>query len=183
MSAFKVFDEILNGDLIKYPTLFKNFTGFNNYFNYLVASDDNFDSGLVKLFTRDDIRKAIHVGKTEFGDDNVEKRLMNDFMQSVKPWVETLLDNYRVLFYNGQLDIIVAYPLTVNFLKNLNFKGADEYKTAKRFIWKVDSDVAGYIKKAGNMTEVLVRNAGHMVPTDQPKWALNLITNFTHNLI
>lgn len=106
---------------------------------------------------------------------------MTDVMQSVGPWIKNLLSEYRILFYNGQLDIIVAYPLTVNFLEHLQFDSAQQYKSARRSIWRVGTDVAGYVKKAGNLTEVLVRNAGHMVPSDQPVWALELITSFTRN--
>lgn len=55
-------------------------------------------------------------------------------MQSVAPWVSELLSNYRVLIYNGQLDIIVAYPLTENYLANLKFAGSDQYKNAPRSV-------------------------------------------------
>lgn len=102
-------------------------------------------------------------------------------MQSVAPWIAALLSEYRVLIYNGQLDIICAYPLTVNYLKNLQFTGARKYAKAPRCVWKVGDDLAGYAKVAGNLTEVLVRDAGHMVPADQPKWALDLITRFVSN--
>lgn len=47
--------------------------------------------------------------------------------------------------------------------------------------WYVDKELAGYVKTAGYLTEVLVRNAGHMVPADQPSWALDLISRFTRN--
>ena len=40
------------------------------------------------------------------------------------------------------------------------------------------TELAGYAKVAGNLTEVLVRNAGHMVPLDQPKWAWELFNSF-----
>lgn len=103
-------------------------------------------------------------------------------MKTIAPWVSELLNDYKILFFNGQLDIIVAYPLTVNFLKNLNFSSAEEYKTAPRKIWHVDEYIAGYVKQAGNLTEVLVRNAGHMVPFDQPEWAYNLVYNFVRNI-
>lgn len=51
---------------------------------------------------------------------DVEKILQDDMMQSVAPWLEQLLEHYRVLIYNGQLDIIVAYPLTVSYLQVRN---------------------------------------------------------------
>lgn len=182
--AFKVFDDLLNGDLNNHTSLFKNATGFTNYFNYLISNDTNPElSNIGSYIQRDDVRAAIHVGNSTFhGVENseVEKNLMEDVMQSVAPWISELLSNYRVLIYNGQLDIIVAYPLTVNYLQNLNFDAADAYKTADRHQWWVDGDIAGYVKQAGNLTEVLVRNAGHMVPLDQPQWAFDLITRFTY---
>lgn len=183
--AFQVFDNLLNGDQNNHTSLFKNISGFENYFNYLYPISP-FNAELTfmgKYVQRSDIRAAIHVGNTTFNDitNDVETNLINDVMQSVAPWISELLNHYRVLIYNGQLDIIVAYPLTENYLQNLNFQGADQYKTATRYQWYVEQELAGYVKQAGKLTEVLVRNAGHMVPADQPKWALDLISRFTRN--
>lgn len=85
-------------------------------------------------------------------------------MTSVADWMSELLSHYRVLVFTGQLDIIVPYPQVENYLKNLDFDGAEEYKTAKRSIWLDDDDeIAGYVKKAGSLTEVLIRNAGKLL--------------------
>lgn len=180
LEAFNVMDELIDGDLIKYPTIFKNVTGFDNYYNYLYPKDPTgtTDGYLYTFLQRADVRAAIHVGSLSYDSDNVEENLINDVMQSVAPWVSELLNYYRVLFYNGQLDIIVAYPLTVNFLTNLDFSSAEEYKTAPRYLWYADDELAGYVKSAGNLTEALVRFAGHIVPADQPKWALDLVSKF-----
>lgn len=181
--AALLFDSLIDGDFNK-SSVFKNITGFDNYYNYLVSSNYNhiIDS-MARYIQNNVIRKAIHVGNNTFNGiaTDVEINLLEDIMQSVAPWISELLNYYKVLIYNGQLDIIVAYPLTVNFLQNLNFNAAAEYKTAKRYVWYVDYDLAGYVKQAGNLTEVLVRNAGHMVPSDQPKWALDLISRFINN--
>lgn len=183
LEAFKFFDSLVNGDLTNHTSLFKNITGFDNYYNYLVSNDTSSAIAYMGSYVQTDVvRKALHVGNSTFNgvSREVEINLVEDIMQSVAPWVSELLSNYRVLIYNGQLDIIVAYPLTVNYLKNLQFSGADVYKTAPRYQWWVDGQIAGYVKHAGNLTEVLVRNAGHMVPQDQPQWALDLITRFTY---
>ncbi|XP_059054790.1 venom serine carboxypeptidase [Achroia grisella] len=178
--AFNTFDTLLNGDLIDGKSIFYNMTGFNFYFNYLHTKDYTKEEFGI-LLQKSSVRKQIHVGNRPFNNGTeVEKHLKQDVMKSVAPWVAELLDNYYVVIYNGQLDIIVAYPLTVNYLRNLNFTGSEEYKTAKRYIWEVDGEVAGYVKQAGKLVEILVRDAGHMVPGDQPKWALDLITRFTH---
>ncbi|XP_072934109.1 venom serine carboxypeptidase-like [Epargyreus clarus] len=180
-NAFETFDTLLNGDLIDGKSIFYNMTGFNFYFNFLHTKDymgyEDFGPMLQKSF----VRKAIHVGNLTFNTGKeVEKHLKQDVMQSVAPILSELLDHYYVLIYNGQLDIIVAYPLTLNFLKNLNFSGSKEYATAKRYQWLVDGELAGYVKQAGRLVEIMVRNAGHMVPADQAKWALDMITRLTH---
>lgn len=181
--AFDIFNTLLNGDLTNSSSLFKNVTGFTNYFNFLYPVDPSMEMVYMgKYIQRDDVRAAIHVGNATFhASPEVETNLKNDIMQSVAPWISELLSNYRVLIYNGQLDIIVAYPLTLNYLQNLNFSAAEEYKSAQRYQWYVGDDLAGYVKQAGNLTEVLVRFAGHMVPRDQPKWAFDLISRFTSN--
>lgn len=161
--AFDVFDKLLNMDQYPQGSLFKNLTGFNVYFNYLKTSDDG-AAPLGDFLQKTETRRAIHVGNNSFhdldGENKVEEHLKLDVMNSVADWIGELLSHYPIMIYNGQLDIIVAYPLTENYLKNLNFDGAEEYKTAKRYIWRVDGEIAGYAKHAGNLTEVLVRNAG-----------------------
>ena len=43
------------------------------------------------------IRKAIHVGNLTYNDGRaVEMAIINDIMDTVKPWVELILDNYKV---------------------------------------------------------------------------------------
>jgi vitellogenic carboxypeptidase-like protein len=83
------------------------------------------------------------------------------------------------LIYNGQLDVIIAWPLTENFITSMKWSGAKNYTKTDRQQWHVGSDLAGYVKQIGDFTQVLVRNAGHMVPYDQPKWAFDLINRFT----
>ncbi|XP_050352967.1 venom serine carboxypeptidase-like [Nymphalis io] len=174
-------DTLMDGDLSNF-SYFKNYTGFNNYYNFLIPTNLSDMAIYINLLNNDEIRRNAHVGGLPFhSGEKVQIHLASDILKSVAPLVSELLSHYRVLFYNGQLDIIVAYPLTENFLRKLTFSSSDEYRRASRTIWKVGDEIAGYMKQAGNLTEVLVRNAGHMVPHDQPKWALDLITRFIRN--
>ncbi|KAJ8872308.1 hypothetical protein PR048_025912 [Dryococelus australis] len=152
----------------------------------LLTDSDAIDNHYAKLFESGSVRSAMHVGKQKYypSSGTVYDRLVEDIMKSVRPWVEELLDaGYRVVFYNGQLDIIVAYSLTVNMVENLKFNAAEEYKTVRRNVWRVNGRVAGYTKTAGNMTEVMVRDAGHMVPADQPAVGFHLIYSITRNTL
>jgi len=91
--------------------------------------------------------------------------------------------NYSVLIYNGQLDVIIAVPLTMEWVGQLTWTGTDELRQAPRTVWKVadtDPEIAGYVKTANNNRFFLatIRNAGHMVPHDQPRAALDLLERF-----
>ena len=160
--------------------IFLSHSRYNNLYNFLQPNKPKDIGNYATLVQRPGFRKQIHVGDAEFSNlIHVFDKLGNDFMNTVRPLLEELLDNYRVLYYSGQLDIIVAYPMSVSMYNSLNFSAAGEYRNATRVPWYVDGELAGYMKSAGNFTEVLVRNAGHMVPMDQPKWAFDLITRFT----
>ena len=70
------------------------------------------------------------------------------------------LFSYQVLMYNGQLDVIVAAPLTQRFLPTVNWTGAAEYRTAPRFHWRLqpgDREVAGYVRQVGEFYQVSIR--------------------------
>jgi vitellogenic carboxypeptidase-like protein len=182
LGAFKIFDELLNGDLTGFPSYFTNVTGSTNYFNFLLTSSPADQDYAGEYQVSDAVRKALHVGNSTFGDGKkVEEHLTNDIMDSVKPWLQELLDHYRVLLYSGQLDVIVGAPLTAHMITTFEWSGAKAWPDAEKRIWKVDpkdEEVAGYVRNVNQFYYVIVRNAGHMVPYDQPRAALNMVNNF-----
>ena len=138
VGAFQTFDDLLNGDLSGHPSYFANATGFNYYFNYLLA-DSPAEFGYYNTFLQlPEVRKSLHVGNLTYNSGvAVEKHLMADVMKSVKPWIEELLEKkvYKVMIYNGQLDVIIAWPLTESFLTSMKWSGAKSYLAAKRSQW------------------------------------------------
>ncbi|XP_052893201.1 vitellogenic carboxypeptidase-like [Anopheles moucheti] len=183
--AFEIMDDLLDGDANGGGSFFRNVSGFETYYNYLHPAEDPTDAVyLLGFLNLDETRRALHVGDQPFHDldqDNmVERFLEEDVFASVAPWIAELLQHYRIMFYNGQLDIICAYPMMVNYLQMLQFDGANYYRSVPRGKLEIDGEIAAYFKLAFGLVEVLVRDAGHMVPRDQPKWAHSLITAFTH---
>lgn len=181
--ALQIMNELLNGD-DSGSSYFKEVSGFNTYYNYLHTAEDPSDVfHLIRFLNLPETRPAIHVGDLPFhdldNDNKVAKYLEYDILDSVAPWIAELLTHYRMMIYNGQLDIICAYPMMVNYLKNLPFDGADQYRTATRYMFSVDGEIAGYYKLINNLLEVFIRDAGHLVPRDQPKWAYVMINTFT----
>lgn len=182
IEAFQVFDSLLNGDVVSYPSFFQNATGCTNYYNYMLCQEPEDQGYFAAFVTLSAVRRSIHVGNLTFhSGSEVEKHLLQDVMKSIKPWLGVLMDNYRVLMYSGQLDVIVAAPLTERFLPTVNWTGAADYKTAPRFHWKVqpeDTEVAGYVRQVGEFYQVIIRGGGHILPYDQPARSFDMIDRF-----
>lgn len=183
-AAWLLFDELSGGD-VNGSSIFGNATGITFPYNYLLQDEP--PNYLPLLLFNETWRKAIHVGNRSFNSNDgyannpVQQHLLQDIMVSVAPWIEELLEHYHVVFYNGQLDLVCPYRQETDHLQHLKWSGAEQYAKAERFIWKVGKEVAGYAKEAANLVEVLVRDCGHMVPSDKPKWALDLIMRLTQN--
>lgn len=177
--------ELLDELLFNSPSVLSNLTGFQSHlFNYLDNQNPNDWDALVDWIQRPDVQAAIHVSyNTPFVIVNrtVYKYLQHEFMDSEADKVAALLSDYKVMFYNGQLDILTPYSTIENVLLNLKWEGGDEFKNASRSVWWSGDELAGYITKARNLSFVLIRNAGHTSGVDQPKWVLEMITQFTHN--
>ncbi|XP_050307027.1 venom serine carboxypeptidase-like [Anthonomus grandis grandis] len=170
--ATKIFNEQV-GNLIS------NATAIDSLYNYLQMDPD--EEEYWQKYIQEELRDPLHIGNTEFNSGPVFDLLYEDICKSVAPWIAELLSHYRFLIYSGQVDVIVAYPLTENFLQNLNFNAAEEYKRASREVWSDEEGTVGYYKQAGNLTEMLIRNAGHMVPVAQPQRAYRMVYNFVRN--
>lgn len=189
--ATLLFDTLMFGSLSGAPSYFQNVTGCTSHYNFVQCNEpsDNYTN----LLTTDAFRRAIHVGATPFSDGSqVSRYLTTDFMNSTAPQLVALLNSerYSVLIYNGNLDIICALPFTERLLRSdLNdWKYAQEYANAPKRRWFVEtvdwSTLGGYVRSVRNyFYQATVRDAGHMVPTDQPASARTLIANFVAGVL
>ncbi|KAG8181457.1 hypothetical protein JTE90_017519 [Oedothorax gibbosus] len=137
------------------------------------------------------VKKDIHVGNLTYSDfkapsNAVKHHLKLDLVVSTSTaQIASLANNYKVLIYNGQFDLVCPPVSAERFLlNNVTWKYSDEYRNTERKIWRLKdkNDVAGYVRNYGNLFGILVRNAGHMAPYDQPEAALDLITRFIKDI-
>jgi hypothetical protein len=93
-----------------------------------------------------------------------------------------LLDaGYKVLVYNGDRDLSCCVQGTEVLLDTMEWGGAEAWADtteSRRSLWMVDGEVAGYSKQHAGLEFVVVYNSGHLVPLNQPKHALDLVTRF-----
>lgn len=194
LAAFRSFDEMLNGDYYGTDrTYYANTTGMgSNYFNYALEpgasslTKRTFPSWLAKP----EITAAMHVGSVPYSifNQTVEDQLLGDWLRGVVPWLEVLMDNYDVLIYSGQYDVILGPPGTERAIDKLQWSGAADYGKARTNTFRTDpkdptSDLAGYVRRSEStgkttFSYVMLRGCGHMVPTDQPVRAYTMIQRF-----
>ena len=69
--------------------------------------------------------KALHVGGVPYAifNQTVEDQLLGDWVVGVVPMLQTLLDNYDVLIYSGQYDVILGPPGTERAIDKLVWAG------------------------------------------------------------
>ena len=134
-----------------------------------------------------DVRAAVHVDREsprfkECADPPYDALQHQDGL-GVVPSITRLLDGpadkrVRLLFYNGQSDLICNHVGVERALLNLNFQGKAAFHDAKARPWLKNGHVVGYHRSANNLGLLAVKDSGHMVPMDQPEAALNMIATF-----
>lgn len=156
----------------------------------------DYDSGhLVDLFLNQAEVKE-HLGVVEnitfVGcSGKVDKALAADIMKSVVYLVPDLLDNLPILLYQGAFDAQDGPATQEAWLQNLPWPGRIGFRDTRRWLWRAKSSgavphfhipdildeqvdlggvgrVLGYWKEWDMLTHVVIRDAGHMVPRDDP---------------
>ncbi|KAF7302092.1 hypothetical protein MIND_00775900 [Mycena indigotica] len=89
----------------------------------------------------------------------------------------------RLLHYIGMQDANCPWPGTVSFLNLLPTTFRDEFNTAPELPWP--SEEAGTVRSAGlgagNVTLILLREAGHFTVKDQPALAKTIVEHWVAN--
>merc|ERR1712226_272130 len=180
--------------LISNEEWYAAWAAWSNNLNYGMSKTGCYDSYEINLCTEpaergnfDDFvnlqstRKAIHVGNRPFGQQSgdVYNSMIDDFMRSERDILEFLLDNYKVLIYDGNFDIICNhYGIKEMFKAMTTWSGREAYLTTESTVHRVGTETAGYLKSVGNLRQFVMRNAGHMVPWSQPKYAQDVFERF-----
>ncbi len=162
--------------------MYTNYMGCPYVYEATMCENDPEEDNYEEYIEDSETRKAIHVGDTPFGTESglVFARMEGDFMKPAQEAVEYVLNSIPFLIYNGNFDIICDHSGILNmFAKMQTWEDIDAYyQTDREVVRGDDFDTAGYLKSVGNLRMYVMRNAGHMVPRSQPKYAYEMFTNF-----
>ena len=86
---------------------------------------------------------------------------------------------FRVLLYTSNMDMSCGFRETEHILYNLDWSNKAAWRKLDRKVWaKHRGKTLGYIKSYRNLTQIVIPQAGHMDPTNQPEVSLELVYNF-----
>lgn len=140
----------------------------------------NFDS-ITKYLNLESTQTRLGVKKIEWStcNDAVNELFSPDRYQSYRFDVPTILSSgARVLVYSGMDDLICNYVGGRQWLESMPWSGQSSFQAAQYSNWVVNGQTAGFTKNANNLIWLEVKDAGHMVPHDQPEAALSLLNTF-----
>ena len=129
-------------------------------------------------------RRMLGVGnrKWQSCSSKVHQEMMADWMVDIEPLIPTMLEaGVRVLIYAGDKDFICNWMGNKRWTLAMPWAGQQSFNDAKETPFVVDGQDAGSFIHSGPLTFMRVYNAGHMVPMDQPKAALEMISRFVND--
>lgn len=140
-------------------------------------------TGMEEYLNKPETRKALGVADEvpywQSCDPGVHEDMMGDWGHSFDNVLPEMLDDgIRVMIYAGEKDIICNWLGNRRWVDVLPWSGSDDWADAEEQEWTVGDEVAGYVTEVGPLSFVKVLEAGHMVPMDQPKNSLDMITAF-----
>jgi len=105
--------------------------------------------------------------------------LEDDNVRSSEYLIPKILQKIRILFYNGDQDLICDMDGTATLLSILNWTYQSQFNTAPRQNWTTTAgNRSGWYQSYNNLVKLVVFQAGHMVPFDQPANSHDLLYRF-----
>lgn len=156
-------------------------SGGTNVYDVRNTGDYDF-SRIGTYLDQSSVREALYVDPAVKAWAEISKRvgylLEKGEQDSAAYLYPRLFEEVRVLIYNGIYDMDCNFMGTDAWIALQHWSYRDRFLSKNREPWLVDGQVAGYVRAANNLTQVLVTGSGHLVPMDQPKHALALLDRF-----
>ncbi|CAN4119403.1 unnamed protein product [Withania somnifera] len=106
--------------------------------------------------------------------------MLSDWMKNLEVGIPELLeDGINLLIYAGEYDLICNWLGNSNWVHAILWSGQEGFGAEPSVSFTVDGKEKGVKKSYGPLTFLKVYDAGHMVPMDQPKAALEMLQRWT----
>ncbi|WVZ20870.1 hypothetical protein V8G54_008192 [Vigna mungo] len=136
-------------------------------------------SNLETLLNLQKVKSALSVpGNLKFVScsSTVYDAMIQDWMKNLEVGIPALLeDGIKVLVYAGEKDLICNWLGNSRWVHAMQWSGQKAFGTSPTVKFVVDGVDAGSLNSYGPLSFLKVYEAGHMVPMDQPKAALEML--------
>lgn len=106
----------------------------------------------------------------------LELVLAGDWMRDLSVEIPDILSSdVRVVVYSGEFDFVCNWYGGFAWTTGLVWTGQFDFVNAQNTTWMYEGNVAGSSRTAQGFTFVRVKDAGHMVPLNQPERALDML--------
>ncbi|KAF5180328.1 Serine carboxypeptidase-like [Thalictrum thalictroides] len=139
-------------------------------------------SDMEKFLNKKSVRDALGVGDIEFVScsPTVYEAMLMDWMRNLEAGIPALLeDGIKMLIYAGEYDLICNWLGNSRWVHAMEWSGQKDFVGSPTVSFRVDGAEAGQLKSHGPLSFLKVHDAGHMVPMDQPKAALEMLKRWT----
>ncbi|KAG1362655.1 Serine carboxypeptidase 3 [Cocos nucifera] len=135
-------------------------------------------SNMEKFLNLESVRDSLGVGDIEFVScsPTVYQAMLMDWMRNLEVGIPALLeDGIKLLVYAGEYDLICNWLGNSRWVHSMEWSGQQNFTSSTELSFTVDGKEAGILKSHGPLSFLKVYDAGHMVPMDQPKAALEML--------
>lgn len=139
-------------------------------------------SNLEKFLNLKPVRDSLGVGDISFVScsPTVYQAMLMDWMRNLEAGIPALLeDGIKLLVYAGEYDLICNWLGNSKWVHAMEWSGQKSFVASPELPFEVDGSEAGVLRSHGPLAFLKVHDAGHMVPMDQPKAALEMLKRWT----
>ncbi|EEF32785.1 serine carboxypeptidase-like [Ricinus communis] len=139
-------------------------------------------SNMEKFLNQKSVRDALGVGDIDFVScsPTVYQAMLMDWMRNLEAGIPALLeDGIQLLVYAGEYDLICNWLGNSRWVHAMEWSGQKAFGASPEVPFTVDNSEAGVLRSYGPLAFLKVHDAGHMVPMDQPKAALEMLKRWT----
>ncbi|XP_058082946.1 serine carboxypeptidase-like [Magnolia sinica] len=139
-------------------------------------------SNMEKFLNQKTVRDSLAVGDIEFVScsPTVYQAMLTDWMRNLEVGIPALIeDGIKLLIYAGEYDLICNWLGNSRWVHSMEWSGKQAFGASPLVPFVVDGAETGQLKAHGPVSFLKVHNAGHMVPMDQPKAALEMLKRWT----
>ncbi|GAB2286879.1 Protein cbp3, mitochondrial [Dionaea muscipula] len=159
--------------------------GDTNYYDIRIKCEGSlcYDfSNMESFLNKKSVKTALGVENIDFVScsPTVYQAMLVDWMRNLEVGIPALLeDGIQLLIYAGEYDLICNWLGNSRWVHAMEWKGQKDFTAASEVSFEVDGSEAGVLKSYGPLSFLKVHDAGHMVPMDQPKAALEMLKRWT----